>query len=71
MEGESKRECRDENSYLETMERWFWQHIEYQMAQTGETEQEVLDAIKTPGFTGRKARQVGSGNERRAEMGNG
>lgn len=36
---------------------------------TGETEQEFLDAIKTPGFTGRKARQAGSDNERWAEMG--
>jgi hypothetical protein len=39
-------------SNLETVERWFWQHVEDQMAQTGLTEQEVLNAIKTPGFTG-------------------
>jgi len=44
-------------SNLETVERWFWQHVEDQMAKTGETEQEVLNAIKTPGFTGRRARQ--------------
>ena len=43
-------------SHLETVERWFWQHVEDQVAETGETEQEVLNAIKTPGLTGRRAR---------------
>jgi hypothetical protein len=51
------KESKETNSHLEQVEQWFWQHVEYQMTQTGESEQEVLDAIKTPGFTGRKARQ--------------
>jgi hypothetical protein len=45
-----------DTSNLEGMERWFWEHVEFQMLRTGETEQQVLDAIKTPGFTGRRAR---------------
>jgi hypothetical protein len=57
MGGESMKESKETNSHLEQVEQWFWQHVEYQMTQTGESEQEVLDAIKTPGFTGRKARQ--------------
>lgn len=52
----------------EQQERYFWAHVDFTKERTGETEQEVLDAIKTPGFTGRKARQVGSDNERRAAM---
>jgi hypothetical protein len=40
----------------EQQDRDFWKHVDYTKERTGETEQEVLDAIKTPGFTGRKAR---------------
>lgn len=68
MEVESERVRKETKACLERMERWFWQHVEYQMAQTGETEQEVLNTIMTPGFTGRKARQGGS-NEASERMG--
>jgi len=71
MDTESERRRKDASRYLERAEQWFWQHVEYQMAQTGATEQEVLDSIKTPGYTGRKARQAGSGNDGMAEPGRG
>jgi hypothetical protein len=41
------------NSNLETLERWFWEHVDFQMELTGKSEQEILNAVKTPGFTGR------------------
>jgi hypothetical protein len=59
MEGEIKRGTGTANPHLEMMEHSFWRHVEYIMSQTGETEQQVLDAIKTPGYTGRRARQRG------------
>jgi hypothetical protein len=43
----------------ERREQEFWAHVEYMKERMGETEQEVLDAIKMPGFTGRKARCAG------------
>jgi hypothetical protein len=39
-----------------TMERYFWQHVEARMKEEGLSEQQVLDTIKTPGWTGRRAR---------------
>jgi len=42
--------------YLEEMESRFWQYIDDEIAQTGKTEQEILDSIKVPGYTGLKAR---------------
>jgi hypothetical protein len=40
----------------EEIEGFFWEHVSYQMEVTGRTEQEVLDLIKVPGYTGRRAR---------------
>jgi hypothetical protein len=37
-------------------EAWFWQWVSEQVEDTGKTEQAVLDGVKYPGFTGRKAR---------------
>lgn len=34
----------------------FWAWVGDRMAATGKSEQEILDAVKVPGFTGRKAR---------------
>lgn len=42
---------------LEEIDKSFWEAVDYQKELTGETEQEVLDQINTPGFTGRRARQ--------------
>ena len=44
-------------AYREQQEREFWAHVDCMKESTGETEQEVLDAIKALGFTGRKARR--------------
>jgi hypothetical protein len=44
------------HAHQEQQEKDFWEHVDYMKEQTGETEQQVLDAIRTPGFTGRKAR---------------
>ncbi len=41
----------------EEQEQAFWEHVDYLKQDTGLTEQIVLDQIKTPGFTGRRARQ--------------
>jgi hypothetical protein len=46
-EGE-KRKKQDEHD--------FWAWVDEQVELSGQTEQQVLDGIKTPGYTGRKAR---------------
>ena len=38
------------------LEQSFWDHIEWRMEATGQSEQDVLDSIRQPGFIGRKAR---------------
>lgn len=38
------------------LESAFWEHVEWRMETTGQSEQEVLDSIRQPGFIGRKAR---------------
>lgn len=55
-------------SHLETVERWFREYVESQMLETGETEQQVLDAIKTPGFTGLRARRERKASQRKVEV---
>jgi len=40
----------------EQQEQAFWEHVDYLKQRDGITEQEVLDQIKSPGFTGRRAR---------------
>jgi predicted DNA-binding ribbon-helix-helix protein len=47
------------------LEEAFWKHMDYEIERTGTSKQAVLDTIKTPGFTGRRAtlrkqNQVGS-----------
>lgn len=37
------------------LEQFFWEHIDYKMERFGMTEQQALDTIQQPGFTGRKA----------------
>jgi hypothetical protein len=52
--------CHGENksrAHREQQEQDFWTYVDFTKERTGETEQQVLDAIKTSGFTGRKARQ--------------
>jgi hypothetical protein len=39
------------NPSLESLEKSFWEHVDFQMELTGQSEQQVLDAIRTPGFT--------------------
>lgn len=55
----------------EQHEQEFWMHVDYMKESTGKTEQEVLDAIKTPGYTGRKARERGGNNDGLAKSGRG
>jgi len=40
----------------EKQELWFWQWVDFEMEVTGHAEQEVLDAVRVSGYTGRKAR---------------
>ena len=40
---------------MEEIEQFFWDHVDYQMEVTGKNEQEVLNGITQPGFTGRRA----------------
>ena len=44
-------------AFAQQREREFWTYVDGRKERTGETEQEVLDGIKTPGYTGRRARQ--------------
>lgn len=37
-------------------EEWFWRWVNEQIEDTGKMEQEVLDGVRIPGFTGRTAR---------------
>jgi hypothetical protein len=41
----------------EEAERWFWQWVDERLEDTGKPEQEFLDGIRVPGYTGRKARR--------------
>ena len=47
---------RKSQEILSVMQREFWNWVSEQVEFTGETEQQVLDAVRTPGFTGRKER---------------
>lgn len=44
----------------EYREKNFWSHIDDLKETSGMSEQEVLDSIRVPGFTGRKARSLGN-----------
>jgi hypothetical protein len=60
---ENSKMRRDAITHLEKMERWFWEHVEYRMELTGQTEQEILDSIREPGFTNRIARKKRKSSE--------
>jgi hypothetical protein len=60
---ERQREARSrtataQRSQRETAEReaWFWKWVGERVAIEDKTEQEILDSVRTPGYTGRKAR---------------
>lgn len=46
---------RDAKKNAEEIEQFFWDHVDFRMEETGWSEQKVLDSIKQPGFTGRRA----------------
>jgi hypothetical protein len=54
----SERRRREGEAQRAEMERNFWEHVEWRMEREGLTEQQVLDTIRTPGYAGRKARNV-------------
>jgi hypothetical protein len=39
-------------------EQDFWDWVDYRIAETGKKEQEILDAVKVPGYMGRRARTL-------------
>jgi hypothetical protein len=47
---------KDGDEYSRQANAHFWLWVEDRMAATGQTEQQVLDNVRTPGFTGRKQR---------------
>jgi len=42
----------------EIAEKWFWTWVEDQVLMTGKTEQQILDEVRAPGYTNRKAREA-------------
>jgi hypothetical protein len=48
--------ARETEAYLAEERRNFWLWVDERVKDTGLTEQQVLDAVKTPGYTGGKAR---------------
>lgn len=54
-QGEARRARTESEEDSRLIERWFWEHVDFKREETGWSEQQVLDSIKQPGFTGRKA----------------
>lgn len=42
----------------EEQEANFWNWVDFRIEVTGKSEQEILDAVRVPGYTGRHARSV-------------
>lgn len=62
IEAERDRQCaqrqqREARQTLDKLDRDFWYWVDEQIAYTGQSEQEILNKVRTPGYTGLRARR--------------